>query len=205
MPQITTGIKSILSHSEVYNAFQRLLGSHRARDIIVSQYITPKSSDKVLDIGCGTAEILNHLPDNIQYTGFDLSKKYIISAQNKHKSNAIFYAKPLTETTLNHNNCFDIVIAIGLVHHLDDHEVIDLFKIAKQALNKSGIFFSVDPCYITGQSLISKLFVNLDRGKNIRKHDDYKQLAEQVFNNATVYHRNDLLFIPYDHTIMICK
>jgi cyclopropane fatty-acyl-phospholipid synthase-like methyltransferase len=40
--------------------------------------------------------------------------------------------------TLRSSSHFDIVLAIGVLHHLDDAEVLQLFKIAHAALKNGG-------------------------------------------------------------------
>ena len=50
---------------------QRVMSATSFREKIVKKYIT-KLNVKVLDIGCGPAEILSTLP-NIQYYGFDIN------------------------------------------------------------------------------------------------------------------------------------
>ena len=63
------------------------------REKIVKKYIT-KPNVKVLDIGCGPAEILSTLP-NIQYYGFDINPIYINSAKKNMSIKQNFFASNL--------------------------------------------------------------------------------------------------------------
>lgn len=205
MAQITSGIRSILSHPKIYNISQALVGASHARTIFVD-YLEIKHVSCLLDIGCGTAELLNHLPEMIHYVGFDTSVKYIDTAKrNFSHRHAEFVAKQLTDTMLAGYEPFDRVTATGLLHHLEDTEVRHLFQMAKGALKCDGLFVSIDPCYVDSQAIISRMLIDRDRGKNVRTLSDYKCLAESIFTAVAIHHRNDLLRIPYDHAVLVCS
>ena len=100
---------------------------------------------------------------------------------------------------------FDCVTATGLLHHLEDEEVIELFKLVKKVFGSKGKLVTIDPCFIEGQSMFSKILVKMDRGQNVRFVGEYKVLAQSVFDNVSVFHRNNMLRIPYDHAILVCS
>src|ERR1700675_1593276 len=100
MAQTTTGLRSILSAAPVYDLFQRLVGADSLRRTIVSDYLIVGTRHRILDIGCGTAEILRFLPDDIEYVGFDASPEYVESARTRFGSRGTFFAKLVTEADL---------------------------------------------------------------------------------------------------------
>ena len=184
----------------------KAVGCFLCKDHFVGCYLEINSVSRLLDIGCGTAELLNHLPDMTYYVGFDICARYIDTAKrNFSHRHAEFVAKQATGTTLAAYEPFDRVAATGLLHHLEDYEVRHLFQLAKDALKDDGLFVSIDPCYVDKQSMISKMLIDRDRGKNIRTLPDYKRLAESVFTKVAIHHRNDLLRIPYDHAVLVCS
>ena len=63
--QITSGIRSILSVPLIYDTYQKLIGSTARDRRYVQEFIIPFHGAKILDIGCGTCSILEHLPKNI--------------------------------------------------------------------------------------------------------------------------------------------
>jgi SAM-dependent methyltransferase len=206
MSQITTGVRSVLSNPSIYNLLQNLLGAKSARSEFIVSYCQVFKNQSLLDIGCGTAELLYYLPDDIVYSGYDISKKYIDFARENHnKKNATFYAELVTENTFADSDKFDRVVASGLLHHISDEEVISLFKIVKKILGKNGQFISIDPCYVAEQKFISKALINRDRGNNVRSLNEYSELAKTVFASVELIHRNNMLRIPYDHVILRCK
>ena len=93
--QITTGIRSILSHPTAYSAFQYLMGAKQDWTLFVNRYVRPKNGDVVLDIGCGPADIVEYLP-KVDYWGFDISEEYITKAKVKYGQRGRFYSKILT-------------------------------------------------------------------------------------------------------------
>ncbi len=204
MTQISSGIRSILSNSTVYNFVQTVLGTDNTRKQFV-RYLDPRENDRILDIGCGTAELLGYLPNDITYVGFDISEKYINAARLKYGDRGEFVAKAVTDALLNEYEGFDKVIATGLLHHLNDDEAVHLFRLAKNALKPGGMLYSLDCCYTENQSAISKIFIDFDRGQNVRKIHQYAELARSVFPEVHVYHRTDMLRVPYDHIVLACK
>jgi len=205
MPQITQGIRSILSVPAVYTLFGELIDKKSGGNtVLVKEYIQPKENDKLLDIGCGTGNILHYLPKNIEYTGFDANHQYIEAAQKRYGHRATFICEQLNTTHLGKYSQFDLVLVDGVLHHLDDREALQLFKIAHVALKNGGRLITMDGVFVENQSSIAKWLISKDRGQNVRTQASYLELASQVFSNITTHIRHDLLRIPYTHFILEC-
>lgn len=97
---------------------------------------------------------------------------------------------------------FDLVIMNGLLHHLDDRDVIALFKRIKHLLKPSGKIVTLDGCYVERQSPIVRKLLDFDRGKYVRDEKTYVSLASEVFGSAIPDIRHDLFRIPYTLLIM---
>lgn len=202
MPQITTGLRSVLARPSVYDAFQNVMGAHRIRSQLVSDWIHPFAGSRILDIGCGTARILEYLPD-VEYFGFDPSQKYIDKARQRFGDRGEFKCAYVEQADLYKMPTFDIVLATGVLHHLDDKSALSLLELAKSALQKDGRLITIDPCFDPAQNLISRLIVSLDRGQNVRPAKQYEKLACDVFARVEgeIKHRT---WIPYTHWVMQC-
>ena len=203
MSQINYGIRKVLNLSYLYDIFQYIIGTNRARRIFVNDYLPNVNQNRILDIGCGTGNILNYLPQNSHYVGFDESENYIINARKRFGSKGEFFQSSVNNVLLDKYDNFDCIIATFLLHHLTNDEVINLLKVVKKKLSTSGKFISIDPCFIHNQSFISKLLISYDRGQNVKTINEYKSIINKVFTNIDLYHRNDLLRIPYDHAVII--
>ena len=81
MSQKTDRIYSLLSNTFVYSFVQRIMSGTSFRKKIVKKYIT-RNNSKVLDVGCGPAEILDSLP-TVKYFGYDINSTYINYAKKK--------------------------------------------------------------------------------------------------------------------------
>lgn len=204
MPQTTTGVRSILSAAVFYDLFQRLVGANSLRETVASDYLLVGPHRRILDIGCGTAEILRFLPDDVEYVGFDASPEYIESARAQFGDRGTFFARLVTDADLGALGQFDLVIAMSVLHHLSDAEADHLFDLAARALGDGGRMFSNDPCFVPGQSSIARAVIQRDRGRNVRSPQGYEALAEARFDDVRTVVRHDLLHIPYSHTLMTC-
>lgn len=202
--QITTGIRSILSLPLIYNLFQLCLGAKKGREEYVQKYIRPLPHDKILDIGCGTADTLDFLPATVDYFGFDLENKYIEHAKKKFGQRGKFICNDVNNV-LPELSQFDIILVTGVLHHLSDNEAIKLFKMASASLKHTGRMITIDGCYIKNQSRFAKFFISKDRGQNIRSPEGYQALAKHYFQELKTDVRHNLLRIPYTHFIMECS
>lgn len=204
MSQITSGIRSVLSLPFVYNASQNIMGAHQIRHDMVGNFIRPVAGNRILDIGCGTAEILSYLPSDTEYWGFDISQKYIQAAKSRYGSRGHFRCGQLDRAELEKLPRFDTVLVFGVLHHLNDDVVMNLFELARDALTEGGRVITIDPCLATGQNPVARYLILHDRGQNVRGEEGYRDLAKQVFPKVagTLRHRN---WIPYTHWIMECS
>ncbi len=204
MAQVTSGFRAIFSNPGVYNLAQRMVGAERARRILVHDYFSDMRGKRMLDIGCGTAEILRHLPEDMDYSGFDASEAYIVEARHRFSARGSFRAELVREATLEDIGMFDLVLAFGLLHHLDDDEAAALFRLAAKALKPNGCLITVDPVYTDVQSRLTHWVISKDRGQNVRNAGQYASLAKVFFPEVQEHVRDDLLHIPYTHLIMQC-
>ena len=203
MGQVVTGLRAVLDSAAGYNIFQHLMGADRSRREFVRCYVRPKSGQWVLDIGCGTADILAYLPD-VHYYGFDSSQKYIDAARQRFGNRAALACTRVSESALEGIPKVDLALAIGVVHHLDNDEAVSLFQLANSALKRGGRLVTLDCCFAPGQSRIARFLIAHDRGQNVRDERGYKSLAEGVFPTVKTYIRHDMARVPYTHLIMEC-
>jgi len=194
MSQKNKGIYSLFSNTFFYSLIQRIMSATSFREKIIKKYVT-NHNIKVLDVGCGPAEILGALP-KISYYGFDINPLYIKSAKKKYGNRGKFFCKKFTINDTKRLPKFDCVFLLGILHHLNDKEINMLMINIKKVLKRRGSIITLDNIFIKNQNLIAKFLIAMDKGDNIRSKNGYLSLLKKHFKkiNSKVYHQK---FIPY--------
>lgn len=195
-------IRSVLAIPGAYQLWWNAVGGPAWARVLVDEYIQPRAGIRVLEIGCGPGTILRYLP-NSEYLGFDLSAPYIELAKKRYPQ-AQFVCERVSQFSLAGRRDFDVVLALGIVHHLDDAEARQLFQIAYDALTPGGKLVTADGVWTDGQSPAARWLLARDRGEHVRSEGEYVGIASQVFGNVRPSIRHDLLRIPYSHLILEC-
>lgn len=197
-------IRSILAIPFIYRLFSNIVGQPSARHVYVNDYIRPDEGDRILDIGCGPGDILEYLSDSVTYLGIDMSQEYIEAARKRFGRRGNFICQRLDEQVVSEIPLFDRVIAIGVLHHLEDKDALQLFNVAQLALKPGGRLITVDPVFFEGQPRLERYLVSKDRGEYVRSDKDYKRLIPQYFNHVETDIRSGLLHMPYSLMFMEC-
>lgn len=195
-------IRSVLAVPAVYRLWGSVVGGSGSIKTLVDNYIQPRHDDKILEIGCGPGTMVPFLPQS-GYLGFDLSSDYIEQARRRFPK-AQFVCERVSQFSLSQQQSFDVVLAVGIVHHLDDAEARQLFQIAYDALKPGGKLVTVDGVFTDDQSAAARWLLARDRGEHVRNEKEYVRIASQVFGDIKPTIRHDLLRIPYSHLILQC-
>jgi SAM-dependent methyltransferase len=181
--QINSGLRSVLAFPWVYRLFDMLVGSKAYEDWFINNVLGLRDGQKLVDVGCGPAQILDRLP-RVEYVGLDISDAYIQAARIKFKDRggANFLSGSVEDWMLNPlTYAADIVLTNGVLHHVDDENAKKILEFAYRILNDSGRFVFYEPCYLIWQSRISTYFMSQDRGQNIRTEQEWKELVSSIF------------------------
>ncbi|MGH8745881.1 MAG: class I SAM-dependent methyltransferase [Burkholderiales bacterium] len=195
--------RALLAKPGIYSLFRRLVGRDAARSVYAQQHLRLQPGQQVLDIGCGTGDILRFLPP-VRYVGYDLSARYIERARRRYGDRGEFHCRAVGDDLPVSDAGYDVVIAHGLLHHLDDEGARALFRVARRALRPGGRLVTFDGCFTHDQSLAARCFLSLDRGRHVRDRAAYERLAHAAFEQVGISVRHDLIRIPYTHLIMEC-
>ena len=201
MSQKNKGVYNLLSNTLFYSLVQRVMSATSFREKIIKKYIT-KNNVKVLDVGCGPAEILDILP-KIQYYGFDINPVYINSAKKKYENRGKFFCKKFTIKDTKYLPKFDHILLLGVLHHLSDKEINKLIPNIKKVLKKKGNIITLDNIFINNQNFIAKFLIQMDKGENVRSKKGYLSILKNHFKkiNSKIYHQK---FIPYTWFVANC-
>lgn len=131
----------------------------------------------ILELGCGVGANSKYLKGYYDhYTGIDYSEEFIRLAKNLYAdNNTDFFCGNLKDYTFNRNT-FDVVIGVGILHHLPDIGVV--LRNLKKQFNKNVIYGFIevqsgnpavqllrslrkktDPDYSEDQNIFSKKFI----------------------------------------------
>jgi len=195
-------IKEILGIPFVYSLAQKLVRG-KGNYLFVTRYVKPEPGNRVLDIGCGPADILTEMP-TVDYMGFDIDSKLIEAARRKRGGRGQFFCAPVNEQAISTLERFDLVLATGVIHHLTDDEAVALFRLARNSLKPGGRLVTWDCCYVEGQSAFSRFLMARDRGRFVRTRPEYENLAGEIFPAVKSTIDDDLVRIPYPSIVMEC-
>lgn len=200
--QMVQSLRSVLAIPAAYNLWWKMVGGPAWAKVLVREYVRPVVGARVLEIGCGPGTILGYLP-RCDYVGFDISSRYIEIAR-KRFPHAEFFCERVNQFSVAKQGRFDTVLALGIIHHLDDQEARHLFQIAYDALKSGGKLITFDGVFTADQSPIARWLLARDRGEYVRSETEYRSISSQVFGNVKATVRHDLLRIPYTHLILEC-
>jgi SAM-dependent methyltransferase len=195
-------LRSVLAVPQAYQLWWTAVGGPALTKVLVTEYIRPAAGDRVLEIGCGPGSIVRYLPE-VEYSGFDLSSRYIELARKRYPR-ARFTCERVSRFSATEMGAFDLVLALGIVHHLDDIEARRLFQIAYDALHPAAKLITIDGVWTNDQPTTTKWLLGRDRGEHVRSQQEYMAIASRVFKNIRPNVRHDLLRIPYSHLILEC-
>ncbi len=170
----------------------------------IEKYIRPTQGDRILDMGCGTGDIMTMFSD-VEYLGFDNNISYIHHAQRKYNSPESFVHSGVADFDPARYGVFDLVFSLGVIHHLTDIEATNMFKIAKDVLKPSGRFVTADPCFHDGQNPITRFIVKHDRGQNVRQYNEYENIASNVFSSVKSTLWTGMRVLPFSVCILECE
>jgi len=195
-------VRSVLSRSWAYQSFWHAIGGDERNRVLLREYIRPAPGDRVLDIGCGPGTMVPYLPGT-EYVGLDVSTEYIERARNRFPQ-ARFVCQGVGKYDSVEPSSFDIVLGLGVLHHLDDSEALALFQTARDAMKPGARLVTLDGVWTDNQSHIVKYLLSRDRGRFVRSEAGYRELASKVFSNIESSVRHDMLRIPYTMLILTC-
>jgi SAM-dependent methyltransferase len=206
--QDDSGPRRALTSGRFYSWFQNVAGAKRARNWLAENAWNCSGGEKVVDLGCGTGDVLEHLPASIRYVGVDISPEYVELARQRFGSRAVFLVgtagtfldKPDSELM-----GADLIVCNGLLHHLDDDEVLEVLRLAAEVLRPNARLVCFEPAYVARQSRLGRWIMAKDRGKNIRTEARWNEMARSVFPSCTARIVKGLLRLPYTHIVIECR
>jgi len=200
-----SGLQRWLKVPCLYNLLQDAIGGNALRRKFIQSHVRAKTGDRIIDIGCGPAQILPWLPE-IEYFGFDINPSYIASAKRTHGKKGAFVVGN-TKSLWDDSRFRDanIMIGLGILHHLDDDDAEHCIRFAHRALKAGGRFVCLDGCWVANQGFLSRYVMSRDRGQNVRTEQAYRQLAAKAFKKVDAWVDTKPMRIPYVTVVLECQ
>ena len=192
--------KKVLEVPILYETIQWLVGAPRCQRTFMNTYVRPEPGERILDLGCGTGAAAYYVPDNVDYTGIDISAPYIERAKSKHSKSRKFLVADVT-TSNEPKGPFDRALSFGVLHHISDDGVQRLLDRVVHIVKPGGVYATIDPCLVEGQHPIARMLITNDRGQHVRTPDGMRRLFDG-FGKVDVSTASDLLNVPF--TFAIC-
>lgn len=193
----------IFDNALLYKLFQFSVISNSSRQRIRDEVLKPIGVEKVLDFGCGIGYHSLDFSDS-DYLGIEPLSSCVVKANKMYKAkNSNFIVGDHLTLSSIADSSFDVVIAIGVLHHIDDEIFFQFVKEAHRILKPGGRLTTFDPVFHANQSILSRLVVARDRGEWVRTREEYLFPVRNAFGGRVsdnIYQR--LLRIPYDHIHM---
>lgn len=200
--QKTTGVHSILNVPFIYR-FSQFLFSDPNAETKLQKLCKTSSNSVVYDIGCGTGAAISYINPECFYYGFDISADYIKRAAELHSSrkNTLFVNDEFNQNSSKQIKNCDLLIMMGVMHHISDENLSRLFQNIFDKMNKSGRLITIDPVFLAEQRPISKFLISNDRGKAVRNEEHYKSVVSQYFQISSCEVISQK-FPPYDRCLI---
>lgn len=206
--EVTSGVRSFLKASWAHELLQWFVGANAAQAWLATNAWKVRDGQTIVDAGCGPGALLLQLPKDVNYFGFDVSEAYIRTARANYSDRGEFVCGCAVEFLDRHRELegtVDLVLASGVLHHLDDDVALELLQVAHQLLKPGGRFVSIDPTYLRHQQWSSRWIISKDRGQSVRQEQQWKELVNSVFTDYETSITTGLLRIPYTHIIIEAK
>jgi len=201
---VTSLSELVLANHGIYRAFRALTGSARVNREFVERYVRPARGDALLDLGCGPGDVFELMPQ-VRYLGIDMSENYIAAARRRFGERARFLKGDLNSVEIERLGDFDQVIAMGVMHHLSDDEVVAMLRKIREFLKPGGRFISYDPAFTEPQHPVARWIHKHDRGRFVRFDRQYERLIASVFTSYHRHIRTDLCTVPATVVIFECS
>ncbi len=198
-------MKTLLNFPFVYNGFQLVVGKFGlSQATLFAKYVPYLPGCKVLDLGCGPATC-THFFQPEDYLGLDNDNEYIAHARKKFPLHDFICGNFSDFAWAQNSPKFDLVFAMGLLHHIDDLTASLFLAGAFNLIQSNGVLVTFDGCIHGFQSHLRRKIVLADRGKYIRPQGDYINLASNAGFKVDAWLEEHIYSIPHSMHVMACR
>ena len=195
-------VRAFLALPAVFDVFQRLVGAPGSKRRFIEEFVRVGDGDRVLDIGCGTGALRTYMPPGVSYVGVDVSERYVAAARRRFGPRDRFVCSDIAGFRPAAGDHFDVAVAYGVFHHLDDAHARTAFALVREALKPDGRLVIAEPCFVRGQGRVESYLMEHDRGKFVRTENEYVGLAETSFGHVRTRLAPGTYRVPYTLVVL---
>jgi len=184
---LTSLLHRIVAHPAVYDLIQRMFGAqHNLKKI--RALMANAGAITVLDVGAGTGNGLQVLPDQAKYLWLDNDEQKLAGLR---RTGRLWFAILGSATAIPlGDHSVDLTLCMAMSHHLDDCQVDELFsELARVSRGRLMFLDAVE----RPDSLISRLLWKYDRGSHPRRAATLRRMVQERFQieheeEYSIYH-----------------
>ncbi len=167
----------------------------------IREYLPDSNNQRVLDIACGPGAFSELFTADV-YVGVDINRRYIEYAQRQYKGT--FHVMDARHVEFSEDS-FDGVLVLGLLHHLNDDDALEVLKGVARVLKPSGRVLIIEDIPSESRlNVVGHLLHRIENGHFIRSAEEYRTLlgaylkkqSEQVFRSG---------FCDYYMAVLTCN
>ena len=152
---------------------------------LIKREINPATGLNLLDAPCGTGTLFD-ICKPCNYTGIDIDKNRVLKAQDRYAGGKFLVSDasnlPFPEKK------FDLILAAGLFHHVDDECSIKILSEFSRVLKPTGriiVFEAIWPLH--RYNIVGYLARKMDQGRFVRYCEGYENLFKKYFHIQVRY------------------
>ena len=193
-------IDLVLKFPILFELQQKFFNNYTALRVEYSSIFSTNCELKILDIGCASGICASSIVDLKRYTlvGIDLDKNYVTRAKRSFP-NGCFLAMDANNLGFDEKS-FDVVMFNSVLHHLGDDTIANSLFEVERVLRDGGRLLVAEPIF-SEKRIISNLLLRFDRGKYVRRKDEYRDLL----NRFDITHERNFEFRPHQFCSFVAQ
>ncbi len=121
---------------------------HEAKQLVIDRFLPPSPGDFVMDVGCGSGVIANHLAERgAEVIAVDGNPSAIAFAQKQFPSEKIHFVNGLVDEVFEAGRPVDKIYCLEVIEHVYYDQVLKMLRAFHTLLKPGGRVFLTTPNY----------------------------------------------------------